>query len=140
VNAAYLVDTSAFVRLSSEPQLKQAWSDQMAAGRLALCPLTELEILYAAQSMAHRRQLQETFAAFYVWVPISDRAIDRAAVVQADMTKRGMQRSAGAVDLLVAATAEEHRMTILHYDRDFANVARVTGQSVEWVAQPGTVS
>ncbi|MFC4072348.1 PIN domain nuclease [Actinoplanes subglobosus] len=140
MSATYLVDTSAFMRLSAQPQLQKAWNDQMAAGRLALCPLTELEILYTAQSMEHRRQLQETFAAFYVWVPISDRAIDRAADVQEDMTKQGMQRSAGAIDLLVAATAEEHRMTVLHYDRDFANVARVTGQSVEWIAEPGTVN
>ncbi|GIE82671.1 ribonuclease VapC2 [Actinoplanes philippinensis] len=140
MSATYLVDTSAFIRLSSQPHLKQEWISQMAAGRLALCPLTELEILYTAQSMEHRRRLEQTFAAFYVWVPISDRAIDRAAVVQADMTKLGMQRSAGVVDLLVAATAEEHHMTVLHYDRDFANLARVTGQSVEWVTTPGTVS
>jgi predicted nucleic acid-binding protein len=140
VSAAYLVDTSAFIRLSSEPQLRKAWSDHMAAGQLALCPVTELEVLYTAQSMTHRRQLQQTFAAFYVWVPIPDRALERAADVQSDMTKLGMQRAAGVVDLLVAATAEEHRMTVLHYDRDFASLARVTGQSVEWVADPGTVN
>lgn len=139
MSATYLVDTSAFIRLS-EPHLSKTWKGEMASGRLALCSLTELEILYTAQSMDHRRQLEQTFAAFYVWVPISDRAYERAAVIQADMTKRGMQRSAGAVDLIVAATAAEHRMTVLHYDRDFASVARVTGQPVEWVAEPGTVN
>jgi predicted nucleic acid-binding protein len=34
-------------------------------------------------------------------------------------------------DLLIAATAELHGLTVLHVDKDFELIADVTGQSVE---------
>jgi len=36
------------------------------------------------------------------------------------------------VDLVVAATAELHGLTLLHHDRDFGVIASVTGQPVRW--------
>jgi predicted nucleic acid-binding protein len=38
------------------------------------------------------------------------------------------------VDLLVAATAERERLTVLCDDRDYATAASVTGQPVRFVA------
>lgn len=52
----------------------------------------------------------------------------RARAVQRLLTDRGGHRSAGAVDLLVAATAELTGLTLLHHDRDFETIARSTGQ------------
>jgi hypothetical protein len=45
-----------------------------------------------------------------------------------------MHRSAGPVDLLIAATAERERLTVLCDDRDFQTIARLTGQPVNLVA------
>jgi predicted nucleic acid-binding protein len=50
--------------------------------------------------------------------------------VQEQLTAKGEHRSAGPVDLLVAATAEESGLVLLHHDRDFEAIARVTGQPV----------
>ena len=36
------------------------------------------------------------------------------------------------MDLAVAATAELHGLTLLHHDRDFDIIARITGQPVRW--------
>lgn len=47
--------------------------------------------------------------------------------------KKGEHRSAGPVDLLVAAAAEEAELTLLHYDRDFETIARTTGQPVRMI-------
>jgi predicted nucleic acid-binding protein len=47
-------------------------------------------------------------------------------------SSQGQHRSAGPVDLIVAATAELHGLTLLHHDRDFDVIARITGQSVRW--------
>ena len=33
---------------------------------------------------------------------------------------------------VVAATAELHSLTLLHHDRDFGVIARVTGQPLRW--------
>lgn len=51
-----------------------------------------------------------------------------------------MTRAVGIPDLLIAAVAERHRVTVLHYDADFEHVAALTGQPVEWVVPRGTVS
>ncbi|MEU4422814.1 PIN domain nuclease [Actinoplanes sp. NPDC024001] len=136
----YLVDTSAFTRLSRDPELRAAWRRAAAAGVLSICPLTELEIFYSARSRQQRAEWEEALRRVYCWVVVPDRVYQRAAEVQEALTERGKHRSAGAVDLLVAATAEEHRMTILHFDKDFSQVAKVTGQPTRWVAEPGAVN
>ncbi len=66
------------------------------------------------------------------WVPVHDRAYARAWEVQGELTAKGQHRSAGPVDLVVAATAELHGLTLLHHDRDFGVIARVTGQPMRW--------
>jgi hypothetical protein len=42
-------------------------------------------------------------------------------------------------DLIIAATAEEHGATVLHYDADYDRIAAVTGQPAEWIAARGSL-
>jgi predicted nucleic acid-binding protein len=42
----------------------------------------------------------------------------------------GAQGSASPIDLIIAATAEHNRLTLLHCDKDFDCVARITEQKV----------
>jgi predicted nucleic acid-binding protein len=51
--------------------------------------------------------------------------------VQEALTERGQHRSAGPVDLMVAAAAELQGLTLLRRDRDFERIAAVTGQALE---------
>jgi predicted nucleic acid-binding protein len=67
---------------------------------------------------------------------VDDRAYDRAWQVQDALTDRGAHRGAGAVDLVVAATAEPQGLTLLHRDRDFDRIAAVTGQALQWYGPP----
>jgi predicted nucleic acid-binding protein len=69
-----------------------------------------------------------------------DRVYQRAAEVQEALTERAQHRCAGPVDLLVAATAELENLTVLHHDRDYETIARVTGQPTQWLARPGSLS
>jgi hypothetical protein len=41
--------------------------------------------------------------------------------------------------LLIAAIAEVHEATLLHYDRHFDAIDRVTGQPMEWLARRGSL-
>jgi predicted nucleic acid-binding protein len=50
---------------------------------------------------------------------------------QEALSKRGQQRSAGAIDLVVAATAERHGLALLRRDRDFHCIAAATGQALQ---------
>jgi predicted nucleic acid-binding protein len=49
----YLIDTSGLFRILQD-KLRQAWSDQLTAGVIAICPIVELEFLYSARSLADR--------------------------------------------------------------------------------------
>ncbi|MGH3683393.1 MAG: PIN domain nuclease [Natronosporangium sp.] len=133
------MDTSALVRLLRDPRVRAGWEQQITAGLLAVCPIVELEVLYAARSKADREELLDLLGTAFVWVPVPDRAFTRAAEVQSALTARGTHRSAGVVDLLVAAAAELHGLTLLHYDHDFDQIATVTGQPAVWLAAPGSI-
>jgi predicted nucleic acid-binding protein len=135
----FLIDTSALVRILRDEGVRHRWEQQITAGMVAVCPIVELEVLYAARSKADRDELIELLRAAFAWVVVPDRTFLRAAEVQSALTDAGSHRSAGVVDLLVAATAESHRLTLLHYDRDFDQIVRVTGQRAQWLAVPGEV-
>ncbi|MFI7318062.1 PIN domain nuclease [Streptomyces venezuelae] len=139
MNAAqFLIDTSALARLLHGDAEQYGWDRAAAAGLIATCPVTELEFFYSARSVADRAQGFEDMRLLFGWVPVDDRAYDRAWQVQELLTQRGQHRSAGPVDLVVAATAELQGLTLLHRDRDFECIAGVTGQALQWYGpEPG---
>jgi predicted nucleic acid-binding protein len=130
--AIYLIDTSGLFRIL-QAELRQAWSDELAAGVIAVCPAVELEFLYSARSLADRLEKQRLLRTVFGWVPMGERIFGRAETVQQMMTEVGKHRSAGPVDLLIAATAEQERLTVLCDDRDFEAVASLTRQRVRLV-------
>jgi predicted nucleic acid-binding protein len=100
---------------------------------IAICSVVELEFLYSARSLADRLEKARLLRDVFGWVPMGEQAWERAAEVQQVLTESGRHRSAGAVDLLIAATAEHERLTVLCDDLDFVTVAGVTGQRVKLV-------
>lgn len=130
--ADYLIDTSALARVLLR-QTTTEWDDRIGAGLVAICDITELEVLYSARSAADRARLKAALDAHYVWCPMPDGIYRRSRVVQEQLTTKGEHRSAGPVDLLVAAAAEESGLTLLHFDRDFESIARTTGQPVRMI-------
>ncbi|MCD0453330.1 PIN domain nuclease [Actinocorallia sp. API 0066] len=139
MNAAqFLIDTSALARFLRPDAEQYGWDQAAAAGLIAVCPVTELEFFFSARSLADREQGVEDLRLLFGWTPVDDRAYDRAWKVQEALTRRGQHRSAGPVDLVLAATAELQGLTLLHRDRDFEHVAQVTGQPLQWYGpEPG---
>ena len=135
----FLLDTSALVRLLRDPAVRSGWEQQITAGLVAVCPIIELEVLYTARSKADREELLNLLGTAFCWVPMPEQVFAHAAQVQADLTAHGAHRSAGAVDLLVAATAELHALTLVHYDHDFDQIVAVTGQAASWLAPAGSI-
>jgi predicted nucleic acid-binding protein len=132
--ALYLIDTTGLFRIL-QAKVRQAWTDQLTAGVIAVCPVVELEFLYSAGSLADRLEKQRLLHDLFGWVPMGDRCFDRATEVQQLLTETGAHRSAGPVDLLVAATAEREKLIVLCDDHDFRMVASVTGQPVRLVTE-----
>ena len=129
----YLIDTSVCSGLL-QGELRKAWSaTQLAAGVIAVCPIVELEFLYSARSLADRLEKQRLMHDLFGWVSMHEGAYERAGEVQQLLDETGAHRSARPVDLLIAATAERERLTVLCDDRDYQTVAAVTGQPVKLV-------
>lgn len=59
---------------------------------------------------------------------------DRAIEVQLRLAELGHYRAPSVADLLVAATAELAGLTVLHLDKDFVVIAKLTGQPLERLA------
>lgn len=130
--ARFLIDTSGLFRILQKEH-RAAWSDFLTAGVIAVCPVVELEFLFSARSLADRLHKRQLLREIFSWVPMSERAYERAERVQQQLTERGAHRSAGAVDLLIAATAERSQLIVLCDDGDFEMVSEVTGQPVRRV-------
>ncbi len=95
--ALYLIDTSGLFRIL-QGNLRKVWSDQLVAGVIAICPIVELEFLFSARSLADRLEKQQLMHDLFGWVPMPERAYERAGEVQQMLTEDGMRRSAGPVD------------------------------------------
>ena len=72
---------------------------------------------------------------------IDDPTEQRALQLQADLAQCGLHRMP-PVDLLIAAAAERHGLTVLHCDRDFDVIRERTSVtlSAEWLAPSATFS
>ena len=73
------------------------------------------------------------------WMDVSAVAMQRALDVHRLLAARSQHRHFRLPDLIIAATAEQHGATVLHYDADYDRIAAVTGQPVEWVATKGSL-
>ena len=72
--ALYLIDTSGLFRILQD-KLRQAWSDQLTAGVIAICPVVELEFLYSARSLADRLEKRRLLRELFGWVTMNERAL-----------------------------------------------------------------
>jgi predicted nucleic acid-binding protein len=71
-------------------------------------------------------------------LPCTDEVWDRAKEIQRRALFRGNHRALSMADVLIAATAERHGVTVLHYDGDYDMIAAITGQPTRWVVPAGT--
>jgi predicted nucleic acid-binding protein len=109
------------------------------AGLIATCAVVELEVLYSTRNHDDHESVARDRRIGYEWLAMPDEIWDRALEVQSLLSARGQLRSVGIADLLIAATAERHAVTVLHYDGDYDTIAAVTAQPAEWVAPAGSI-
>jgi predicted nucleic acid-binding protein len=120
----YLLDTSALVRLLRDPKLQEAWYDAIDAEAIASCYPQRAEFLYSARDAAEYDEIAEMLADLYPDAAVPKTAGRWISAAQYQMARAGHHRSASAVDLMIAATAAHHGLTVLHDDADYRTVAR----------------
>ena len=133
----FVADKSALARLKHAPVAVRL-APLLVGGDVATCGVIELEILFSATNhpeIVRTRAIRRSLP----YLDAIQHDFDRAADVLEGLARKGHHRAAKIPDLLIAAVAERHRLSVLHYDKDFDLIAAVTGQATEWVVAPGSV-
>lgn len=134
--AQYLADKSAWSRMN-----KAVVADRLAPlieqGLVGTCGILDLELLVSARSGSEHAQLRIERRYSMERLSMPDEIWDRAIEVQGELAHAGQHRAVKLPDLLIAATAERHDVTVLHYDADFDRIAAVTGQPTDWIVPSG---
>ncbi|MEX2421900.1 MAG: PIN domain-containing protein [Actinomycetota bacterium] len=139
----WLADTSAWVwsRRRAYPELRAWCDDQLVAGEIAICDVVRLELLYGTRAGDEHERRRDELAAL-VTCPIGAEQWERAIAVQGALARLGPDhvKAAKWQDIVVAAAAESADVAVLHYDKDFDWIVRITGQAMRWLAPAGSLS
>jgi predicted nucleic acid-binding protein len=135
--AEFLADTSAIARYRSV-EVASRLDPLVIAGLVATCGVVDLELLSTARGEAEYSKIAATRRASFTWLTTDDMDIRRALEIQAKLYALGHSRIAWP-DLVTAAVAERHGVTLLHYRTDYEVIAELSGQPVEWVVPKGSL-
>lgn len=132
-----LLDASAFWRLASpqlDPARRGCVADWLARGLVAASTPLLLETRAG-------RELPAVDPGELPLLWISERAEQRAAELQLQLRAAHQHLGVPPLDYLIAAIAEDHQATLLHYDADFERIAAQTdlAVSVEALAPLGSL-
>jgi hypothetical protein len=111
---------------------------ELERGVVATCAIIDAELAVSARSprdademAAERRSLR--------WLSTPDEVWDTVLATQRALVNTAKQRSVKIPDLIIAAVAQRHRATVLHYDPDYDAITKVTGQPTRWIVEQGTL-
>ena len=127
----WLIDKSALARLAASPDAAE-WAARIERGLVRISTVTRLEVGYSARSgqdlrTGLRQPPLSSMPVEYLTPAIENRAVEILTL----LADRGQHRAPSVPDLIIAATAELAGLTVLHVDKDFDVIAKITGQPVE---------
>lgn len=131
VTARFMVDKNALARMR-HPPVRGRLAPIIESGEAATCAIVDLEVLFSARNHEEYETIRERRLLTYARVPLTQQVFDRAIEVQGMLARLGRHRLP-IPDLIIAAAAEANDLTILHYDADFDQIAKVTKQPTQWV-------
>lgn len=135
----FLADKSALARRQTRAEVREVLDSLLLEGEIATCGIVELEMLYSASSPSNYRATAKALRGM-PRAPFDEQSIARALDVQAMLAERSQHRAVPLPDLLIAACAEQAKLTVLHYDADFERIAKLTRQPTQWVVPRGSVA
>jgi predicted nucleic acid-binding protein len=110
----------------------------LEAGELATCAPVSLELLYSSRGRRDYHALAFDLGQL-PYLSVDEGAARLALRTQERLADRSQHRGPTPVDILVAAIAQVHVAVLLHYDRHFDAIRRVTRQPMEWIAARGSI-
>ena len=121
------------------PQLASWFNAQVTAGRVLVCDLVVLELIRLTPNETRAREVAERLDAFQS-VPMPATLWRRARELQLSLAVDGDHRRVPPVDLLIGCAAETAGVPLVHYDRDYERLARVSALDHHWLLPDGTLA
>jgi predicted nucleic acid-binding protein len=101
--------------------------------------MVELELQISATSPGDYQRARDRLHGVFADLPVTPEIMQRALGVQQKLVEVSQHRGVSPADLIIAACAEIHGATLVHYDRDYERIGKVTGQPMRWVVPAGSV-
>jgi predicted nucleic acid-binding protein len=136
-----LFDTGVWtwVRDRRFPVLAAWFNAQVTAGRVLVCDLVVLELIRLTPNESRAQKVTQSLDAFES-VAMGADLWTRARKLQTLLSAGGNHRRVPPIDLLIAATAEKAGVPLVHYDRDYERIARVSDLQQRWLVPDGTLA
>ena len=120
-----LVDTSVWIELFRRPS-RFRLEDEVAFDDIVTCLPVVREVLQGIDDEVKFRTARSAMWALpIVEAPLGSEVIDEAVDLYRRARRAGLTVRSG-VDCVIAACAQRHDLTVLHHDRDFSVLARVS--------------
>jgi predicted nucleic acid-binding protein len=138
--APTLVDTAVWtwVRDRRRPDLAIWFNREATSGRVLVCDLVIVELIRLAPNSRRAEDVAERLAAFES-VPMPGSLWPRARELQRKLAAAGTHRGVPPADLLIAATALEADVELLHYDGDYEAIGAVSALRHRWLVERGAL-
>jgi predicted nucleic acid-binding protein len=121
------------------PQLASWFNAQVAAGKVLVCDLVILELTRLTANEIRAREVTDRLATFES-VPMPAALWSRARQLQVCLAANGDHRRVPPVDLMIGCSAEAAGIPLVHYDRDYERIARVSALEHKWLLPDGTLA
>jgi len=132
----YLFDTSIW-DYTDHPLIAADWRAAGQKDHLAVSQVVAFEIFYEAQNQAEFEELETQLDALRQ-APLTQGIIRTARRALHDLSAKASHRIPFQ-DALIAATAAQKNMTVLHYDGHYDLLGDVLGFESRWAAPPGSL-
>ena len=137
----YLIDNSVWARLATAPAVKDAFIALTAshwAASILVCPPIVAEYGFCARNPGELDILRRELSAFDECEEAP--GSDLPNRIQHALWSRGLMRSVGAMDTLIASYAIVNDATVVHYDGDFEYIGSVVENFTHrWIVPRGSL-
>jgi|ERR1700722_10001814 len=136
-----LFDTGAWTwaRDRRFPELASWFNAQVASGFVLVCDVVVLELVRLTPNESRAREVSGRLGAFE-FVEMGAELWKRAREMQSLLSASGDHRRVPPIDLLIGAAAERADVPLVHYDRDYERLARISGPKQRWLVPDGALA
>jgi predicted nucleic acid-binding protein len=136
-----LFDTGVWtwVRDRRFPELSSWFNAQVSDGLVLVCDVVVLELIRLTPNESRAQEVAGLLEAFEM-VEMGAGLWQRARELQSLLSASGDHRRVPPIDLLIGAAAEQAGVPLVHYDRDYERLAKVSALQHHWLVPDGALA